>query len=151
MRHQSRKCGDNRDRFSLKKLAQNSHPLLNQLITVNVCLIKDQILGRKIIGFSTIQLAIIQQLLRFHITICHDQLHIILFRKSIYHMKLLGIHTAADADLALLCIQLFLNILIFPSSLRGANIVFTRMSLPFHTNPLFYYTGSWLHPHHPPA
>ena len=34
-------------------------------------------------------------------------------------MKLLGIHTAADADLALLCIQLFLNILIFPQLSKG--------------------------------
>ena len=138
MRHQSRKCGDNRDRFSLKKLAQNSHPLLNQLITVNVCLIKDQVLGRKIIGFSTIQLAIIQQLLRLHITVCHDQLHIILFRKSIYHMKLLGIHTAADTDLALLCIQLFLNILIFPQLSKGRQYC-------IHTNvPAFSHYSAFL-------
>ena len=105
MRHQSRKCGDNRDRFSLKKLAQNSHPFLNQLITVNVCLIKDQVLCRKIIGFSTIQLAIIQQLLRLHITVCHDQLHIILFRKSIYHMKLLGIIQSGKGNMPFSSVQ----------------------------------------------
>ena len=63
--HQCRIGGDDGDRLSLHDSAQGLDPLLYQLITVNICLEKDQVLRRIQHDISVIKAVFLVDLLGF--------------------------------------------------------------------------------------
>ncbi len=112
MRHQSGKGCDDRDRIALEESSLHRDPFLDKLVAMDIRLIEDQILRRIKIRLAAVQAAVLQKLLRLDIAVGHDQLHIVIPVRAKYHMKLLGIHTAAHAHLTALFVQCFCDTLV---------------------------------------
>ena len=82
---------------SLHHPAETPDPLLGKLISMDICLIKDHIPGWKAGRISVIKAVVLLQLLHPLVAEGHDQPAPESFRKAIYHMKLLGLHTACQS------------------------------------------------------
>ena len=119
-RHQRIIGGDHRRRPAFHQPAQTADPLHRQLITVDIRLKKDQILGRIQHHIPVIKFIILIQFLGPQVTESDDDLIPKTIANPINHMQLLRIHTPAERHAGLLTHKHFLNLFIFSQFFQGS-------------------------------
>ena len=95
-RHQRGIGGDNGDWLSLHQPAQYLHTLLHQLVAVDICLKKNQVLCRVQHDISVIKFIFLVYFLRFYVTVSNDDFNPKTIAQPIDHMQFLGVHTPGE-------------------------------------------------------